>query len=202
MSDAFAFTIVSTCQQTAKSASQCHKKCSIGFEYILNDQVKNPWGDVNVSLEYQLYNNPSLAEQKKMAVGLKYQNKYGVLGSWGHIQGVVDARHPSKPIDIGAQIITGELNLLLDYNPEKIAVNKKIIAQLETQTKKLDKKRLEKKEKSRIAEKILEDSHFLLNKHIFLSHKAAFESYSFDESNPKDVELKRMLEELEEVYGS
>lgn len=175
------------------------KKCSIGLEYTLNDQSKNPWGDLSMNVECAIFNNK---DSGRVAFRLDYENKYGLFRSWGHVQGKFDAHHPNKAIDTCAQIIVSELNTVIDYNPETIARNARLIAQLQKEKEQKDNTHLEKQARSLAAKKAANDFAFSINRQIFLSHKTAFESRPFDENNPKHIEMKRMLEELEEIYGS
>lgn len=200
-----ALNSASACQRTLDDSVdfvrtiQFHPKCSIGLEYTLNDQSKNPWGDLSMNVGCAVFNNKNSGH---VAFRLNYENKYGLLGSWGHVHGKVDAHHPNKAIDACAQIIVSDLNTVIDYNPETIARNARLIAQLKKQKEQQDNTYLEKQARSLAAKKSSDNFAFSINRQIFLSHKAAFESRPFDENNPKHIEMKRMLEELEEIYGS
>lgn len=176
------------------------------------DTIKKPWGDVLINFDYHIYpkktlnhiphTNIHLDGIKRLSASLIYRNEPGLLADYGHIQGNIDIAHRNKAIHMLTQAIIMDLNILLDYNPATIERNRKLIAQLKAQNQGYDKEEQDKKEVLLAKKTSFEKSDFETDKQIFLSHKAAFESRPFDENNPKAVELKKMLEELEQVYGS
>ena len=177
----------------------------LGLEYTFGGNTKNPNGDFSISLGYQMRTNNHSSGLKDLSCNIQYENKPGLLGNWGHLQGKIDASHYEKTIDTCIKIAAIEVNTVLDYNPAIIARNERLIAQLKAQQKHAEQAEQEKLEKLRT--KINEynkinKNNFSLHKQTFFSHKAVFESQPFDENDPKAVEVKNMLKELEKIYGS
>jgi len=177
---------------------------AIGLEYKFGDNTKNPNGDLNITLGYQICTNNHSSGLKNLSCNIQYENKPGLLGNWGHIQGTVDGSHHDKAVDTFIKIATIEVNTILDYNPEIIARNKKLIAQFKAQQKCDNKKEQEKlenlREKIKEANKANKDN-FLRDKQTFLMYKEAFESQPFDENNLQHIRSKKILKELEKIYG-
>ena len=137
-----------------------HANWSLGLEYALNEKTQNPWGDVTVTCDSNLC---SSEKAKLMSLGLRYENKLGLLGNLGHLKVEVNTYATNLPFfksdkvpllkDIAPLLkdlnnaCNSELNTVLDHNPELIKYYDRKIAQSDLMLLKLEQRFKQTKEK-------------------------------------------------------
>jgi hypothetical protein len=194
-SDAFVFVVTSAAKRTLDHSvefvqtTRFDKKCSIGLEYSLTNETKNPWGDVNINIGCLVSNNKTSGH---VGLRLNYENTYGLLGSWGHVQGKVYFHHPDKEIDANGQKVVQKLNVFLDYNPETI--RKLRVAFDKDNQYIIHQQRI--LEKNAQAHKLLEQER---ENKIFLEKKKAFELMPVNTDNQNYRETQDMLQQIQEA---